>query len=123
MNKYLLAQLTNPALPDAIGKGNVETGVTAAGNIVGAIIAGMFVVAFITGFIFLITGGFHWITSGGDKANLENARNRIIHSIVGIIVVAITWAIMGLVGEFTGIKLTEKIKLPSFTNEAKNAKP
>ncbi len=52
---------------------------------------------------YLIWGGIEWITSGGDKSKVENARNRITQAIMGIIVLAATTAIFMLVQNFLGI--------------------
>lgn len=102
MKTFLLAQLYNPVLPNNIGAGGPDRGTVVIGSFIGNIIGAMFIIAFFTAFIFLITGGFHWITSGGDKANLEHARNKIIQAIMGLIVTASAWAIMTLVSNFVG---------------------
>lgn len=107
-----LAQLYNPVIPELIGKGGTEKGGTAIGLLLGNIIGGMIIVAFVLAMIFLLTGAFHWITSGGDKANLESARNKIIHAIVGLIVLASVWAIMAIVSQFLGISFPD-LQIPS----------
>ncbi|MBI5614569.1 hypothetical protein HY947_06600 [Candidatus Gottesmanbacteria bacterium] len=108
---HILAQLKNPVLPGPLGSGSYAN----SGNVVGALLSNiisiLFLIAFLTGLIFLITGGFFWITSGGDKANLENARNRIIHAILGIVVTAAVWAITITVGQFLGLDFT-KLPIP-----------
>ncbi len=109
---HALAQLTNPVIPPIIGAGGVENGGTALGLLLGNIIGGMMIVAFVLAMIFILTGAFHWITSGGDKANLEAARNKIIHSIVGLIVLASVWAITTIVSQFLGISFPN-LKIPS----------
>lgn len=48
-------------------------------------------------FMYLIWGGIEWITSGGDKGKTESARNKITAAIVGLIVLASSWAILLLV--------------------------
>jgi hypothetical protein len=50
----------------------------------------------------LIMGGFNWLTSGGDKGKIDQARSRIINAIVGIIIVAASYAIFTLVLSFLG---------------------
>lgn len=106
----LLAQLTNPILPEKIGTS--PDGATAVGLLLAQVIGGLFLVGFITAFIFFITGAFHWITSSGDKGNLENARNKIIQALVGLIVLSSAWAVMTLIGDFLGIELTN-LPIPS----------
>ena len=116
----LLAQIRNPVLPSEIGGAANPTpamGGIAVGNFVSAIVGGMIILAFIMSLLYLLTGGFMWITSGGDKINLESARNKIIHAIVGIIVIAAIWSIMTLVGQFVGLDF-KKLPIPSVTNES-----
>jgi len=50
----------------------------------------------------LIMGAFDWITSGGDKGKTDRARQRIISAIVGIIIIASSFAIATLVIRFLG---------------------
>lgn len=109
---HVLAQLKNPVIPKLIGEGPKEGGSVAIGLLLSRIFSGLFLLAFITAFLYLITGAMHWITSGGDKTKLEEARNRIIHSIVGIVVVASSWAIIALVGQFIGLDL-ENLPIPT----------
>ncbi len=64
----------------------------------------------ISGFIWFIfqflIGGFNWITSGGDKAKLQSARDRITNSLIGLLVVVVGWAILSLAGQFFGVDFT-----------------
>src|SRR5687767_7616564 len=57
------------------------------GKIVGNAITILFVLAIIIALGFLIYGGIKWITSGGDKAAVEGARNTIVAAVVGLVVV------------------------------------
>ena len=71
-------------------------------------IVGVMTVAAGIWFIFqFLVGGFHWITSGGDKAKLETARDKIIQSMVGLIILASVWAVTTLLGQFLGIRFPE----------------
>lgn len=101
-----LAQIVNPALPDVIGKGDTTQGAKGVGLLITNILDAMLLIGFILTLVYLITGGFHWITSGGDKANLENARNKIIHAIMGLIIIASAWAVMAVVAQFIGWDIT-----------------
>lgn len=74
------------------------------GYLIGAIMGILLIIAAIAAFLFLILGGLQWITSGGDKAGLEAARNKITNAIVGLIIVAAAWAVMFLVGRFLGLE-------------------
>lgn len=52
--------------------------------------------------VFLIWGGVQWILSGGDKAEYEKARGKITAALIGLIIVAASWAIMTLIGKVLG---------------------
>ncbi|MBI3342646.1 hypothetical protein HY032_00635 [Candidatus Gottesmanbacteria bacterium] len=107
-----LAQITNPVIPETIGSGGIEKGGTATGLLIGNVIGGMIILAFILAMFYLITGAFHWITSGGDKTSLESARGKITQALVGLIVIAAVWAVMTLVGQFLGIGFP-KLTIPT----------
>ena len=72
------------------------------GVLIGNFIAVAIIVASLLTFAYLVWGGFEWITSGGDKAGLEAARNRITNAFVGLILVVIAWAIITLAANFLG---------------------
>ena len=76
---------------------------TNLGSLLGGVVGAAIVIALILAFLYLIMGGIQWITSGGDKAKTEEARNRITTALVGLAIVAAAWAIMKLVGFFFGI--------------------
>jgi hypothetical protein len=109
----LLTQLRNPVLPKGLGEGTTETGGQSVGILIGNLIGGLFIFAFILAFITLLTGGISWITAGGDKGQLETARNKIIHALMGLIVVGAGWAVFTLVGQFFGIEFP-MLELPTF---------
>lgn len=87
------------------------------GQVVSAVAGVMIIVAAIAAFLFLIIGGIQWITSGGDKAGMEAARNRITAAIVGLIIVASAWALMYLLGQFIGFNILEGVtNIPTINN-------
>ncbi|HNV45104.1 MAG TPA: hypothetical protein PKG78_01520 [Candidatus Woesebacteria bacterium] len=53
-------------------------------------------------FAFLIFGGIQWITAGGDKSKAEEARNRITSAIIGLVIVAASYALINLIVNFLG---------------------
>lgn len=115
MNPRVLAQIKNPVLPSAIGSGTMDQGVSAFGKFISAIIGFLFLFAFLLAFGTLLIGAINWVTSGGDKARLEMARNKITHAILGLIIVGAAWSIMVLVGNWFGLDVT---KLPFPTLES-----
>jgi hypothetical protein len=63
-----------------------------ASNII-AVLAGLMAV------IMIMMGGFSYITSGGSSEKLTTARNRIIYSVVGLLVVVLAWTIINFIIE------------------------
>lgn len=65
-------------------------------------------------FIYLIIGGIKWILSGGDKGQIEAARNQITHAIIGLLIVLGVWVINGILSSLFGIDILGNISLPKF---------
>jgi hypothetical protein len=75
------------------------------GQLISAIVGTLLIISALLAFFYLILGGIQWITSGGDKAAMEAARNKITHAIVGLIIVGAAWAVMLLVQSFLGVTI------------------
>ncbi len=56
-------------------------------------------------FFQFITAGIAWIGAGGDKNNIEAARNKIMNAVLGLIVVAAAWVFVGIIGKFVGLDI------------------
>jgi hypothetical protein len=84
----------------------------AIGNLIQNGITVILAVAALLTFIYLVWGGIQWITSGGDKAQYEEARGKITAALVGLAIVAAAWAIMQLIAQFFGVNFQE-IEVPS----------
>jgi len=75
------------------------------GKLISALVGVLLILSALIAFFYLILGGISWITSGGDKAAMETARNKITHAIVGLIIVGAAWAVMILVQNFLGVQI------------------
>lgn len=54
-------------------------------------------------FIFqFLTGGFYWISAGGDKNKLHEARERITNAGIGLVIVVAGWSLLAIAGQFFG---------------------
>jgi len=67
------------------------------GNAFGNIITIIFIIATILALVYLIWGGIKWVLSGGDKAKVDAARAAIVASIVGLIIVFLSYFILNVV--------------------------
>jgi len=84
---------------------NVDPGkgfATDFGGLINGVLSFVMVIAALLVFLYLILGGIEWITSGGDKGKTESARNKITSAIIGLVVVAASYAILTLALNFLG---------------------
>ncbi len=72
------------------------------GNMFTSLVNVVMVVAALLVFAYMIWGGVEWITSGGDKGKAESARNKLTAAIIGLVIVAASYAIVNLVVQFLG---------------------
>jgi hypothetical protein len=75
---------------------------TSFGGLVNGVVSFVMVIAAVLVFLYLIWGGIEWITSGGDKGKTEAARNKITSAVIGLIVIAASYAILTLALNFLG---------------------
>jgi len=54
--------------------------------------------------IYFVWSGLQWIISGGDKGKVQDARTRITHAVIGLAIVACSYAIWLVAINFFGIK-------------------
>jgi hypothetical protein len=81
-------------------------GLTAISHIVSSIVGVLTIAGGIWFILQFLIGGFNWITSGGDKAKLQQARDRITNAFIGLIVLVAGAAILSLAGTFLGVDFT-----------------
>jgi hypothetical protein len=67
-----------------------------------AVLSFVMVIAALLVFFYLIWGGLQWISSGGDKTKVEAARQKIIAAVVGLIILASSYAVLLLSLNFLG---------------------
>lgn len=85
----------------------VQKDPTGAGGIslfLSNLVALIFSLAAVVLIFMILWGAFDWMTSEGDKEKLERARNKIINAIIGILLFAAAFAIIRIIGQFTGFK-------------------
>ncbi len=93
--------ITNPAL----GSLGVNTGVSFFQKLIPSLVGLAFVVGIIIFFFMLLISAIQWISSGGDKANVEAARGRLTQALIGIVVLFSVFAIIMFIERFFGISI------------------
>lgn len=63
------------------------------------------VLAVIVALFFLVYGGISFITSGGDKQKVMQARLKLTYAVVGLIIIFLSFFIINLVGQLFDINL------------------
>ena len=58
-------------------------------------------------FVLLLVGGFKFITSGGDPKAVESARKTITSAIAGLIIILVSYLILVLISNITGVDVTK----------------
>src|SRR3989338_781018 len=100
MKRELLAQIVNPAVPSLK---DPEKAPQILGKFVSGFISLLLMAATILAFVNLLLGAFNWISSGGDKGKLETAQQKILHAVMGLVLVFASWAIFIVLLQFLGM--------------------
>jgi hypothetical protein len=87
------------------------------GKLVGTAVSVLLIIAVIVSLFYLVFGGIRWVTSGGDKAKVESARNHIIAAIIGLVVAFLAFFILNDVLSLFGLNINS-LKLPTITGAA-----
>lgn len=95
-------QITNPAIGDLGKSQNATSFVQKA---IPALISFAFLIGGVVFFFMLLLGGIQWISSGGDKQKLEEARGRVTNALIGIIILFATYAVIKIIGAFFHIDI------------------
>lgn len=72
-----------------------------------------FIIALIAVLVMLVWGAVEWIFSGGNKEAYGKARDRILHALIGLAILAVAFAIVNFAGQFVGINLLGTFTIPS----------
>ncbi len=70
---------------------------TSVENLIGDIVNILSIIVGVVAVIMIIYGGFRYVTSSGDSANISTAKNIIIYAIIGLIVAALAQIIVKFV--------------------------
>ncbi len=83
------------------------------GSIVGTVIALIFAVAILVALLYLVWGGFKWLTSGGDKQAVASAREHIVAAIVGLVIIFLSYLVLNLILQFFGLNTLSNVVIPN----------
>jgi hypothetical protein len=98
------AQITNPAIPGQWGGANGATARDAESGYLFSLyflrtwnalsaVGALLVIGY------FIWAAFDWLTSAGEKGKLESARNKMIQSVIGLIILVSLYTIIGVISD------------------------
>lgn len=64
-------------------------------------------VAGLVAFLYLIWGGFLWLTAGDDDQKISQAKNTITYAFVGLLMLVGSLIVIKAIEEVTGVELTK----------------
>lgn len=94
------AEITNPAISETLG-GSSNTADSGTVFIFYFILLWKAIIDFgaLAMLVYFVWGSLDWVLSGGDKSKLETARNKITQAILGMIILAGSFVIIGYVNK------------------------
>lgn len=91
--------------PPGIPVGGLNDGPHPLTQILSTGVGILLVFAVIIALIYLVWGGYTWMTSGGDAAKVKSAQQHIIYAMIGLVVCFTAFIIVNLVGNFVQVNL------------------
>ena len=90
--------IENPGLPALSGDG-----ISGLSDILSVGIELLFILSILLCLFFIIWGGCDWMTAGGNKENIQKARQKIIWAVAGLFVVFLSFLVINVLSQFFGI--------------------
>lgn len=95
--------IENPLIP-VTGKGGVS-GINFFQKLIPSLVIIALAIGVLIFFFNLISGAIQWISSGGDKEGVGQARKKISNALVGLVILFAIFAIAALIEYFFNIKI------------------
>lgn len=83
------------AIPDCVPQKTIP-------ELLGMVINAFLILAGTVAVLFIIVGGFQYVSSAGNPESVQKAKNTILYAVVGLIVVILSYAIVNFI--ITNIK-------------------
>lgn len=82
--------------------GQFENSTTTASGLIGKILGIVLGIVGLIAVLFLVWGGFQYITSAGDEEKVEKAKGTMINALIGVVVVLLAYALVRIVANAVG---------------------
>lgn len=93
------AQLNKNLTCDSTTGLNCNAGTTVNG-LIKTVISWLLGIAFAVAVLFLIVGGFLYITAGGNEEQVEKGKSTVINAIIGIVIIVLSYVIISVISQF-----------------------
>lgn len=101
--RALIAQRINNPILGPLGALN---GSAFFGRLLPSLITLGFVIGSIIFIFYFLIGAIKWISSGGDKAKMQEAQSNITNALIGLVILFSLFGIISLIELFFGVDLT-----------------
>lgn len=71
----------------------------------------LFIIGGVGVVIYFVWGAVDWIFSGGDKEKVANARKKMTHAIIGLVLLSLSFVMINLVGTIVGFNPLGNLQL------------
>ena len=88
---------SQPLCPPGAYSSLCDINANSAGGVAGTIIQLLLIVAILASLFFMIYGGIRYISSGGDKGKVDQARGTIVAAIIGLVISLLGFFVVNLV--------------------------
>ncbi len=97
----------SPPTP-AFSAGSEASGKAAGKNLelfLSNIIGALTIIAALSFLFYFVTGALNWISAGGDQGKISKARDQMVQGVIGMIVIVLSYALIGIIGTFLGVDI------------------
>lgn len=102
-----LSPITTPSQYDPGAGAGIADYTSSLEGIISNVLVVLTVIAGITFMLWFLLGGLNWISAGGKSDKIENAKAMMTNGAIGLIIVALSYAIVWIVGQVVGIPILE----------------
>jgi hypothetical protein len=104
----VMAEITNPVISPKLGSNSAaaNSGDTFASYFI-TIWRALIVIGALALLFNLINGAIEWVTAGGEKGKVEHARQKMTNAVVGMVILASTFAIISFISNLFGFNLLQ----------------
>lgn len=96
----------NPIAPN-VSPSSGDAAIGLFSKLIQSLVSTLIIVAAVVFFFMFLIGAIKWITSSGDKAQIESARGTILNALVGLVIVFSVFALLTLLEKLFKINILQ----------------